>query len=166
MTRDHPRENIPCECGVLEAAAEDSANPIIFDSKLNEYQLEYESPKGRAKMMVYFCPFCGGKAPASKRSRFFARVTDDENQRLRNLTRNIKTINDAIDILGVPEVDSYEEVLSPEKKDIPEKRQAFRCIVYNNLSDTADIRITDYYRDTVSIVFEGKYTGEERKDSA
>ena len=166
MTRDHPQENFPCECGVLEGAAEDVANPIIFDSKLNEYQLAYESPKGRAKMMIYFCPFCGGKAPASNRSRFFARVTDEEYQRLRNLTSSIKTINDAIEILGPPEVDSYEEVISPEKKDVPEKRQAFRCIVYSNLSDTADIRITDYYRDTVSIVFESKYTGEGRQDGA
>ena len=63
-------------------------------------------------------------------------------------------------------MDSYEEVINPEKKDTPEKRQAFRCIVYRNLSDTADIRITDYHRETVSIVFEGKYTGEERQDSA
>jgi hypothetical protein len=166
MTRDHPQENSPCECGVLEKAAEDAANPIIFDVELNEYQLEYEPPKGRAKMMIYFCPFCGGKAPASKRDRFFARVTDEEYQRLRNLTKNIKTINDAIELFGVPEVDSYEEVISPEKKDTPEKRQAFRCVVYSNLSDTADIRITDYHRETVSIVFEGKYTGEERQDSA
>ena len=90
MTRDQPQENFRCECGVLENAAEDAANPIIFDSELNEYQLAYESPKGRAKMMIYFCPFCGGKTAVSKRSRLFARVTDEEYQRLHNLTRILK----------------------------------------------------------------------------
>jgi len=51
MTRTHPQENYPCDYGVLERAAEEPANPIIFDAKLNEYQLEYEIANEPAKMM-------------------------------------------------------------------------------------------------------------------
>jgi hypothetical protein len=162
MTRTHPQDNYPCDCGSLERAAEDPANPIIFDSKFNEYQLEYHAGSGPAQMMIYYCPFCGGKAPGSKRNRFFARVSDEEFRHLSNMTKNIKTIEDAIKILGIPEIDSQEEIIDPEQEGKPETREAFRSLVYRNLSKTADVRITDYLRDKVRIQVEGKYTGEER----
>lgn len=162
MTRTQSKDNYPCNCGSLERAAEDPANPIIFDSKFNEYQLEYQAASGPAQMMIYYCPLCGGKAPESKRDRFFSRISNEEFRRLSNMTKNIRTIEDAIKALGAPEVDSHVEVTSPIKDMKPEVRKAFRSIVYSNLSETADIRITDYLEDKVRVQFEGKYTGEER----
>lgn len=79
-----------CKCGSLERDANDPDSPIIFDVELNEYQFEYTvGDKGKAKMTIYHCPFCGGAAPESHRENLFAVIPNEEEARLRELTARI-----------------------------------------------------------------------------
>jgi hypothetical protein len=63
----------PCKCGVLELAAKDPRSHIVFDSEVNEYHFRYPhpikgNPSAMGSMVIYHCFFCGGAAPASKRT--------------------------------------------------------------------------------------------------
>ena len=62
------REKGDCKCGMLEQMADDPKCPVHFDARLNEYHISCEDG---GQMMVYFCPFCGGRAPKSRRSLTF-----------------------------------------------------------------------------------------------
>ena len=73
-----PRREI-CDCGVLENASKEPGHSIRFDPHLNEYHIA--QPNGGC-MMVYYCPFCGGRTPDSRRASLFAHVTEAEQQRL------------------------------------------------------------------------------------
>jgi hypothetical protein len=93
---------VRCTCGYLEGSANDGSSPIKFDSTLNEYHFEYDTPKGRGALLIYHCPFCGGTAPESKRDRLFAVISSDEEERLFALSRDVKTVEEALVILGPP----------------------------------------------------------------
>jgi predicted nucleic acid binding AN1-type Zn finger protein len=73
-----PRKDI-CDCGVLERMADDPAFSIEFDPALNEYHITCQSG---GYSVIYYCPFCGGRTPKSKRTRLLHRMTAGEKQRL------------------------------------------------------------------------------------
>ena len=80
-----PDPNAPeCDCRWLENAAEDPHVPITFDSKLKEYHLIRGGELG-GTMLFYHCPFCGGRAPKSRRDALFLHVTHEEMLRLENV---------------------------------------------------------------------------------
>jgi hypothetical protein len=93
-----------CTCGWLERAAEEPSSPIGFDERLNEYHLVH----GRFYSIFRFCPFCGCKAPKSRRESLFEVVPEAEMERLQNLVKGIKTLDDARRVLGEPD-----DVLEP-----------------------------------------------------
>src|SRR6185503_20397375 len=70
-----PKRKDICDCGVLEKASQEPNHPIRWDEKLNEYFIAYRSG---GRMMVYYCPFCGGSTPQSRRASLFAHVTHEE----------------------------------------------------------------------------------------
>ena len=154
--------NYPCECEALILAAEDPDNPIVFDDKFREYQITYRTNDGPAHMIVCYCPFCGGKTPGSIRNRFFVRISDEELYRLRRMTKEIKTFDDAKKALGPPDAESVLTVRKPEGSGKPSSTEEFPCWIYHNLSETAKVRIYEYFQDRVKIRFEGKYLGEPR----
>jgi hypothetical protein len=62
-----------CKCGFLERHAGEPDSPIRFDAQMNEYHFVYPgSMGGEARMNIYHCPFCGGRAPKSRRGDLFA----------------------------------------------------------------------------------------------
>src|SRR4029079_18495626 len=71
----------------------------VFDERLNEYHLVH----GRYRANLYFCPFCGCKAPSSRRESLFEVVTESEMERLQNLIKGIRTLDDARRVLGEPD---------------------------------------------------------------
>ena len=95
-----------CACGLLERWASDSSLAFEFNSQLNEYHIIHIDPitrrEGGAKIMVYFCPGCGGNAPRSKRDQLFEQVSDDELEEYSNLLAGAKTIEDLVRVLGQP----------------------------------------------------------------
>lgn len=67
MTWRRPQDNYPCECGSVARNAENTDHPLQFDPVLEEYYLRYGNGDDEVRQVVYFCLFCGGKLPASKR---------------------------------------------------------------------------------------------------
>ena len=150
-----PQRKDICDCGVLERMADNPKCPIEFDAALNEYHITRE---GGGFSMIYFCPFCGGSTPESKRSRLFHRITDDEQRRLIDLTKDMRTVQEVTRAFGEPDIGQPVGMVrtKPEKDGKPETTQSYPVMIYEKLSDTADIHVIIYPTDKVGISFQGK----------
>jgi hypothetical protein len=150
-----PKEKGICKCGWCERAADDPQTPIEFDAELNEYHI-VRGPKNF--LMIYYCPFCGGEAPKSKREGLFYTLTDAERMRLVHLTKEMRTLEDVTRVLGEPDrkCQAGTTMTEPERDGKPEKTQNFPALVYTKLSETADVHVTVYPTDRVAITFRGK----------
>ncbi len=151
----------PCTCDYLQNAANDDANPIIFDEKTSEYQFAYHEPglDGPSTLIIYHCPFCGGAAPESKRSLLFAVIPKSEEERLLEMLAPIETISQAMAILGTPDFDGHIKVRDPERDNKPFSLEYHREIRYEKLSDLANIWITERPDGKVFWQLQGKYIG-------
>jgi hypothetical protein len=155
--------DIPCTCGYLERAADDPANPIVFDQQTSEYQFTYQEPglDGRSMLVIYHCPFCGGAAPESRRDLLFAAISTAEQDRLAQVLAPIETIQQALDTLGPPQMDDFsvERNLRRDEPNNPPTIQRCRELLYTMLSEVADVRITENSTGRVSWMLSGKYLG-------
>ena len=135
--------------------ADDPKFPIEFDATLNEYHITHA---GDGYALIYYCPFCGGSTPKSKRERLFHRITTAENLRLSELTKNLRTIQDVTTALGEPDIRQPVGVVTttPERDGKPEVTRSCPVLIYTKLSDVADIHVTVYPTDRVAITFQGK----------
>jgi len=149
-----PRKDI-CDCGVLERMADDLKCPVEFDAALNEYHITRE---GGGFSMIYYCPFCGGSTPKSRRSQLFQRITEDEKRRLCDLTKDMRTVEDVTAAFGEPNI--YHKVgqvsTMSERDGKPETTRSYPVMVYTKLSDTAEVYVAVYPTDRVGIRFQGK----------
>jgi hypothetical protein len=161
----------PCECGYLQHAADDPDSPIVYDARLNEFNIEYPCASGdgdcegaKSMLRIYHCPFCGGVAPESKRDLLFAAITIEEQNRLGELLAGITTLDEATRRLGNPDRDEPAGVTqeTPEDNGHPSIIEWFRSIVYCGLSDTAEVHITDFREKGVGIRLQGKCLAEAR----
>jgi hypothetical protein len=149
----------PCKCGFLGRQADHPGSPIRFDPKLNEYHFVHRrSTGGEAWMLIYHCPFCGGRAPKSRRADLFHRLTDAERHRLCELTKDIRTIQDVTAVFGEPDIRQAIGMVqtTPERDGKPEITRSYPEMIYTKLSDTADVHVTVYPTDKVGIRFQGK----------
>ncbi len=167
--------DMPCECRYLQDAADDPDLPIMFDESTGEYQFQYyeqnptrlqhlsrviwNTKPQHAMLVIYHCPFCGGAAPKSKRHLLFETIPRDEESRLAELLQNIKTIDDAIEQLGQPDMDGHVANKKPESEGNPPKIDHNRDIRYHNLSDVADVRITERPDGSAYWQLQGKLKG-------
>jgi len=150
-----PKEKGTCKCEWLERAADDPKCPVKFDAKLNEYHI-VRGPKDF--LMIYYCPFCGGSAPKSKRAQLFHALTDVERQRLVDLTKDLRTVQDVSHAFGEPEIRQPVGIVitKPERDGKSETTQSYPVMIYEKISETADVRVTVYPTDRVGISFQGK----------
>jgi hypothetical protein len=149
----------PCKCGFLEREANHPDSPIRFDPELNEYHfIHHTTASGEAKMMIYHCPFCGGRAPKSRRAELFHRITHAEQHRLCELTKRMRTIQDVTAAFGEPDIRQPigMVVTTPERDAKPETTQSYPMMIYTRLSETANVNVTVYPTDRVAISFQGK----------
>jgi len=162
---DFSKTNELCDCDTLQNAADNPDLPIVFDAKLNEFHLVYNVNGGEGYFNLYHCFFCGGKAPESKRDLLFATISEAERFRLRELTSQLKTLNDVLASLGKPDQDREDGIMImlPETEDSPPKEQMYRSLVYEHFSDVANIHVTVYPNERVGIGFIGKYVGDKDK---
>jgi len=154
-TMPPPKEKGTCNCEWLERKADDPTTPIEFDAKLNEYHIVC-GPKNF--LMIYYCPFCGGAAPKSKRERLFHTLTDKERRRLVSLTKDLRTLKDVTSAFGEPQIRQPVGLVTtqPERDGKPETTQSYPVLIYTSLSKIADIHVTIYPTDRVGISFQGK----------
>lgn len=152
-----------CKCGTLENASKEPGSSIHWDERMNEYHIV--DTKG-GQMMVYYCPFCGGKTPGSRRGSFFAQVTQKEEHRIYELFRGIRRVSDVVARFGLPdeEREFASGVRSPARDGKPESGEIFRGLVYKNLSPVADIVFNVGDSDTVRGTWIQKYVGDKNAD--
>jgi hypothetical protein len=136
-----PKEKGACKCQWLERAADEPTCPVEFDAELNEYHL-VRGPKDY--MMIYYCPYCGGSAPKSRRDRLFHRLTDIEQHRLVNLTKDMRTLQDVTTAFGEADIKQPVGMVitKPEREGKPETTQSYP--------------VTIYPTDRVGVSFQGK----------
>ena len=127
---------------------------------MNEYHI-VDTNGGR--MMVYYCPFCGGSTPESRRGSCFAHVTQQEEHRITELFRGISKVSDVVARFGPPdeEREFASAVRSPARAGKPEHGEIFRGLVYKNLSPVADIVFNVGDSDTVRGTWIQKYVGDK-----
>jgi hypothetical protein len=159
----------PCPCGLLDRNARDRHFPLRFDAKYDEYYLDLILPKGtKFSLLVNHCPMCGGVASESKRRDAFTVVTGQEAARVHALIRAVKTVEEIIGKFGRPERDSTYQL--PE--DIPTPRipgtdlqqiGPLRQLIYEHLSETAEVQFTVYSNGKVERLISAKYIGLPRR---
>lgn len=152
-----------CECGWLESAAAEPSLQIEFDPDLVEFNLVHGDVgrPGRLTMRLYYCPFCGCRAPESKRSTRFAVLTLEESSRLKHLCEGLDNFADVRAKFGEPDDDCAMGAgeQRPEKDGQAPSATSFHTLTYRNLSETADVRFIDYREKGVHAIFFGKYIG-------
>jgi hypothetical protein len=156
-----PERKETCDCGHLERASKEPDHAIRWDEKMNEYYIAYG--KG-GKMCVYYCPFCGGRTPESRRDSFFAHVTDAESARIYGLFRGIRTVSDVVAKFGPPDEEREQAtgVRHPEKDGRPGRGEVFRSMIYKNLSPVAEVWFDVGINDCVQGHWLQKYLGEKK----
>lgn len=105
-----PKRRDICDCGSLEHMADEPSCPVEFDAKLKEYHIAHQDG---GYSMIYYCPFCGGSAPKSRRGRLFQRITDAEQHRLCELTKGMRMVEDVIRAFGEPRFSSLRVTQTP-----------------------------------------------------
>lgn len=154
----------PCGCKWFERAAEDPDMPVIFDETTNEFHLVHLNGKGYS--LFYHCPFCGGRAPESLRASLFACVSHEETVRLHLLTENIRTEEEMRAAHGEPDrvlPVSGGSTTKGSETEAPETVVGGRCLVYGNLSETAEVRVKIDRYGKLKFSFSGKFIGAKTK---
>jgi hypothetical protein len=117
-------------------------------------------------MCIYHCPFCGGRTPESRRDKLFAAVPDDEYKRLQELTRGIKSVDDALRKLGDPSHDDATPLppgyIPPTDRD-GKSTWPVRALMFGNLSDVADIHVSVNADNSIQVTFAPKYIGPPKR---
>jgi hypothetical protein len=101
------------------------------------------------------CSQLGRHWSRTARDRLFHTLTDIERQRLVDLTKDMRIVQDVIHAFGEPDIRQPVGlvVTKPEKDGNPEATQSYPVMVYTKLSKTADVRVTIYPMDRVGIGF-------------
>ena len=139
-----------CKCDWLQETTENPEFPIKFDENTNEYSISTESG---GNLLISFCPFCGGKAPKSKRDQLFEIITSEEQARLMSITRKINTVEEAFEVLGEPDFETSNGigVTEPEIHGKPRQTRFYRTLAYHQLSDQAIVELVVYPEEGVRI---------------
>jgi hypothetical protein len=151
------KTEIPCSCGWLEREADEPDSPVVFDKQMGEYQMV--SASGNRTSVLYHCPFCGGKAPESRRSNFFATLTASEIERLQALVAGLRTIEEVLARFGPPDEDfsAGSGTMTPGKNGRPDRFESLRMLHYEGLSDTAMVHVEVSASGHVGFSYTGKY---------
>ncbi len=156
-----------CTCSYLQHAAEDPDNPIVFHERTGEFQFTFQEPdhEGRSMLVIYHCPFCGGTAPESKRALLFAVIPRSEEERLEEILAPIRTIQDALALLGTPDFDGYTGIRQEEQDGKPPTWRHRRQIRYERLSEVADVWIVESADGRLLWQLQGKYLGKREEET-
>jgi hypothetical protein len=148
--------NKPCTCDLLQRVANDPFYPIVFDTDTNEYHFTWNDG---ALLVIGHCPFCGGAAPESKRALLFAQIPGPEESRLAKRLKGVTSMDDAINRFGKPDYDGTSTSQHDETEDAGQRIEHHRLIRYHELSDVAEIWITERPDGRVHWHLQGKHVG-------
>lgn len=152
---------VPCTCGYLENAAANPDLPIGFDARVNEFFFRYgpvADEIGESKLNIYHCPFCGGTAPESQRDSLFAVVPAQELDRIAELFGGLTSLEEVIARIGSPDHDMPRGRTKtwPEKEGQPPRVEYSRTLIYSDLSEVANVRVSERFAKGIDVVLNGK----------
>jgi hypothetical protein len=135
---------------------------IRWDKDLKEYYIVHGRGR-RMCMSVYFCPFCGGRTPKSRRDLLFHTLTDAESLRLLGLMKDKRSVREVIAAFGEPDVRRDAGWLSsaPERDGKPETVGVSPVMIYSKLSKVADVYVTIGPSDRVGVTLVPKVLKED-----
>jgi hypothetical protein len=90
----------------------------------------------------------------------FAVIPREEEHRLYKLLGGLKTLDEAMQVLGSPDDDIPHGLTEkrPEQDGAPPTVESFRTLRYCGLSETADVNITESRTGSIHFWLQGKYT--------
>lgn len=152
----------PCACNWPRDVSREPENSVRFDESTGEY--EFVTSSG-GKLNIYHCPFCGGAMPRSRRAELFAYVSDAEVARLDDLTRNLRSVDEAMRALGPPDTDMAAGLRerTPTRGRRPPRVASHRVLTFSRLSDTADVQLIDRGPEGIRFSYVGKYLGTKKR---
>jgi len=143
-----------CDCGWLARAADDPAVPIGFDAQANEYYVEMRgSGQMEGRLVIRFCPSCGGDAPVSKREDLFHRITAEDQLQIHQFNNELHTKNDVLAKWGKPDEEIRGGYGIPESNHEGARMVMFDVLRYNNILRSAVVDVIVRHNDTVSISY-------------
>jgi hypothetical protein len=109
-------------------------------------------------MIIYHCPFCGGRAQNWHHDALFHWLTSEELSRLNDLSQGLTTVADVLHAFGAPDMDLPTGVMEgdPGEDGEPGTASYYRCMTYMNLSPTIEVLVVVYPPDRVHFTYRGK----------
>ena len=95
------KTDIPCDCGWLSQAINDSRSSIFYDARQNCICCGTED----GCFILYHCPFCGGAFPDSTKPMWIPIIPPGEFDRLQEMIQNLHDAEGILHRLGVPDYD-------------------------------------------------------------
>jgi hypothetical protein len=143
-----------CDCGWLARAADEPAVPVGFDRQTNEYYIQMRgSGQLEGKIIIRFCPYCGGDAPASKRDELFHPVAAEDQIQVRQFNEELHTKADVLAKWGNPDEEIRGGYGSPDSNQEGARMVMFDVLRYNNVLRSAIVDVIVRHNDTVSISY-------------
>jgi hypothetical protein len=149
--------NARCECKTVEQLASDRKSPIEYDRHLNEYNLV--SGDGNTRYRMYFCFFCGGKLPESRRAGFFSEPSDQEMKEVAQLLSKAGSMQKVVQFLGEPD----ETLKAPKGQNGDSVYKSHHR--YLKRWNTLDLTIRERKDGSIDSAFTGKYRGESSRSA-
>src|ERR1043166_6004649 len=121
-------------CETMSQVISAKGTRLRYDPVYAEYSL---SVLDGHEFCVFYCPFCGSKAPESKRGEYFTIVTPEEKERILGLVEHLKNRTEIVQELGDPD---WEHAKSEGSDPVWQKPLRFSAgMLYRRLSEEADI---------------------------
>ena len=150
------KNNGKCQCRTVEHLVSDPQCPIEHDQELNEYNLVSRDKKSRYRL--YYCFFCGGKLPASKRDSLFTEPSASEVKEVKNLLSKITSVLQVIRVFGEPdETEKAPKASSSKNGKVAVKYK--RHHRYSTRWKTLDLTIREREDGSFDSAFTAKYHG-------
>jgi hypothetical protein len=143
-----------CDCGWLARVADDPAVPIGFDPETNEYYVEIRGcGQVEGRMLIRFCPSCGGDAPVSKREDLFHPVAAEDQVQIHEFNQQLRTKAEVLAKWGAPDEEIRGGYGIPESHHEGARTVMFDVLRYNTILRSAVVDVIIRHDDTVSISY-------------
>ena len=129
--------------------------PIGYDSLVREYYVQVRVESGEGRLVLRYCPNCGGDAPISQRPALFGAVSMDDMTRIHQFADAIHTRADALAKWGPPdeEVQNGYGMSEPTDDHSMGRMVMYDLLRYNNIVPTAIVEVIVRPDDRVNITY-------------
>lgn len=142
-----------CGCGTLNQWSKTYAELVEFDSFMNEFKLDL---KEHGKLLMYFCPECGGRLPASRRTELFQPLSESERLKLEQILKGAYTVEEIEARLGPADRTIAGIDRTNIQKQVYEQRPIQRQLIYDNVVSSASIVVQEFAAGDILILFPPK----------